>query len=305
MDGTTGAEEYSQEVTAWLRRGVLPVRYMYTGSGAALHIGFAEEYPDEYVDGRCAHETAVITRGLGRARLPAQVCDIGPSNGVHTHQFLTWFARQHRGVARYLGVDVSPELLEAARERNRPHASVEQHFATWDIESTATAPVEPWRAPGPVLFCLFGNTLGNVEGPAHVLRNVFRGARPGDILALGLYGPPRPGQQDAAAYRSPAVREMITGPLTAAGLPRHSFSLELSTAAEAVVGTARLTVPVSLPGACFPAGHEIRCFLSRRFHPAGAHRLLRDTGWLPRPPSAVPADGHFVVLGERMPSSPG
>ncbi|MBU6531254.1 class I SAM-dependent methyltransferase [Streptomyces sp. NPDC057245] len=291
-----------ETVAAWLRRGVLPVRYMYTGSGAALHIGFAEQYPDEYADGRCAHETDVLTRGLGRARLPAQVCDIGSSNGVHTHQFLAWFARQHRGPARYLGVDLSRELLAAARERNRPHTSVGQHFATWDMESTAPAPVDSWREPGPVLVCLFGNTLGNVEDPAQVLRNLFHAARPGDTLALGLYGPPRPDHQDDAAYGSPAVREMITGPLTAAGLPPHSLALRLETRAEAVVGTVRLTAPVSLPGARLPAGHEIRCFLSRRFHPSDAHRLLHDTGWLLRPPSAAPTDGHFVLLAERLPS---
>ncbi|MEU9592562.1 hypothetical protein AB0D84_23000 [Streptomyces sp. NPDC048193] len=290
------------EVIAWLRRGTLPVRYMYTGSGADRHIRFAEEYAGEYEDGRCGHETAVIAKGLDRAGTPGQVCDIGPSNGVHTAQFLTWFAERHPGPVRYLGMDLSPELLGAARERTRPIASVERSFAVWNMESAATPLVGRWRAPGPVLFCLFGNTLGNVEDPVGTLRNISLSARSGDILVLGLFGPPRPDGCDAVGYLSAPLREMILGPLTAAGLPENSLALRLETTGDAVVGTVRLTEPVALPGARLPAGHEIRCFLSRRFHPAGARRLLRDTGWLPRLPYTEPDEGHFVLLGERTAS---
>ncbi|WP_030238490.1 L-histidine N(alpha)-methyltransferase [Streptomyces sp. NRRL S-455] len=304
--GAPGDEEsvYRDEVIGWLRRGVLPVRYMYAGSGADRHIRFAEEYADEYRDGRLDDETAAAVGGLGPAGVPAQMCDIGPSNGLHTAQFLDWFAGAHAGRARYLGMDFSRRLLAAARRRTRRYASVERSFAWWDVEAAATPVVRAWRSPGPVLFCLLGNTLGNVENPAHVLRNIFGSARPDDILMLGLFGPPGQGEDDADDYRSPAIRDMILEPLSAVGIPVEGLVLRLTTVDDSVVGTVRLHEPVTLAGTRLPARHEVRCFLSRRYHPAGARHLLRRTGWLPLETHADPGHGHFVLLARRMPTAP-
>lgn len=296
---------YRDEVISWLRRGILPVRYMYAGSGADRHTMFAEQYTDEYQDGRLDTEIAALTGSLSPSGMPDQVCDIGPSNGVHTAQFLHWFADIHPGQPRYLGLDFSRRLLDTARTRTCSYTTIERSFAWWDMETAATPAVTAWRSPGPVLLCLLGNTLGNVESPVQVLRNIFLSACPNDILMIGLFGPPKRGRDDADDYGSPAIRDMILEPLRATGIPVQRLALRLETVDASVVGTVRLDEPIQLAGKRLPARHEVRCFLSRRYHPADARRLLQRTGWLPLGTHADPGHGHFVLLARRMSQVPG
>lgn len=288
------------EIIGHIKKGGVPVKFMYTEKGAENHIRFAEKYPEEYLDGRCRQEIRAIAHCLGPTKSPAQICDIGCSNGVHTVQFLQKYTLLNPHTSRYLGVDVSPRLLQATESRIPSRVVSESAFSCWDVEEGVTHAIEAWRFGGPVLMCLFGSTLGNVENPASVLRNIRHSSQAGDSLALGLFSPARAGTDESEAYRTAPIREMVTEPLRIAGIPNKYCSLRIESIGGSVLGTVRITHPVTLEGVHLAQGYEIRCFLSRRYLPDDIRRLLKSTGWNPIYADINEISNHFVVVARHQ-----
>lgn len=269
-----------------LQRRIMPVRLLYAGRAADRHIQLAEDYPDEYLDGRSEQEVAAVVESLGWDGMPPQLCDIGTSNGVHSSQFVIALNRHGLGCRRYLGLDFSSRLLSVARTRLMPCLPVDSHFAHWDIEAGPTEEIGSWRRSGSgLILCLLGGTLGNVDDPTQTLRNLRDSCGADDVLVLGVFLPPPPGEDIIGPYATPLMLDTMMIPLRSAGLTDDQLELRVEFVDNAIMGTVKVRsdlvvgtdlVPGGVPLA---AGDEIRCFLSRRFSPTDAHRLFWTTGW--------------------------
>ncbi|MFC5751257.1 L-histidine N(alpha)-methyltransferase [Actinomadura rugatobispora] len=266
---------------AHLRERRIPAKYLYAGSAAALHARFAIEYSEEYVDGRVDHEIATLLAAQGAAGPPRQICDIGPSNGAHTLQFLRRYGEMGGQVTRYLGLDFSEPLLRVARRRLEYVLPAEHAFGQWDAELLPSERIESWRTDDVVLICFLGNTLGNVDDPVGVLRNLRSSVREGDRLLLGVYATPVAESAGDAmrTYTHPAVRQMIKEPLTWVGVTDELFDLSVVHEPGAIHARIRLRESIVVKGIRFEAGEEIHCFTSRRFDAGLVADLLRRSGW--------------------------
>jgi L-histidine N-alpha-methyltransferase len=298
------SDQHRRELIRHLRARRVPVRYLYAGSGARKHRSFAEDYADEYLDGRAEHEVCTMASVLDPAAVPGQFCEIGPSNGVHTAQVLDRLSDSGFPVTRYLGLDFSAQLIDAARSRLTSQLPEKAAFETWNMELRPTDRIEAWRGPGPVVVLLVGNTLGNVEDPAETLRNVFGSCREGDVLVLGLYvALPETADELPAYYSKEPIRDMILEPLRAAGLGDCDMTLTSRFVDDEVVVNAQLTRDVRPLGVSLFQGEELRCFRSRRFHSTDAREMLHGTGWTAVTHDVDASIGHMVVLAHRRASS--
>jgi L-histidine N-alpha-methyltransferase len=293
------SEDHRRQVAGHLRARRVPVKFMYAGSGAAKHLRFADDYGEEYLDGRAEHEVAAIVEVLGVNGVPVQFCDIGSSNGVHTAQFVTGLRAQGHSFSRYLSIDFSEILAEGARARLAGILPARSNFVCSDIEESPAAAIDAWRAAGRVLIGIFGNTLGNVVDPLSVLRNVFHSARAGDNLALGVFLPPSGDRDPARHYAVPLLRDMIVEPLRAIGLRDEFMEFHVGFDGRAFVGRARLRRHFTYRDVRLGAGDEVECFLSRRYRSAEVRRLLVASGWQVRGWTADRSRGHLVVVAER------
>ncbi|MFF4019875.1 L-histidine N(alpha)-methyltransferase [Streptomyces sp. NPDC001843] len=261
----------------------MPVRFLYMGSAAERHVRLAEEHPDEYLDGRSECEVdAVCAVFGGAAQAPRQMCDIGTSNGVHSAQLVAGLRRRGFALERYLGLDLSPRLLDAARARMSPHLPGDSDFTCWDIENAPTGRIASWREPGgdALLLCLLGGTLGNMEDPVQTLRHIRASCTERDVLMLGVFLPPSPGENVVGPYATPEMRDIMLIPLRAVGLTDDQLELRVEFVDDAVTGTARLRHGTQVGDIWLAEGDEVRCFLSRRFTLDGIGRILGSSGWL-------------------------
>ncbi|MFC1439729.1 L-histidine N(alpha)-methyltransferase [Streptacidiphilus sp. N1-10] len=291
----------------FVRDRYIPMRFLYAGPAVDRHLEFAESYSEDYQDGRSEQELSTLLEVLGHDGVPQQLCDIGPSNGVHSAQFVTGLSCLGLSCRRYLGLDFSSRMLDAARIRLAPDLPEDSRFAQWDFEAAPTGAISSWRRPdGAVMLCLLGGTLGNTEDPARTLRHLRASCSPGDALVLGVFAPPPPGEDVVGPYATAVMRDTMTIPLRAAGLLDQQLELRVELIDNAVIGTARIRSDLSLgsdsdTGAVhFAAGDEIRCFLSRRFTPLDVQGLLRAAGWRPLGKSAKRAGSYIVQLAQRI-----
>src|SRR5580698_7754158 len=189
----------------------LPLKYAYVGSAAITHAELADSVSYHDAAGSARHEASAACAIAPEAL--SQMVEIGPGTGRHTASFLSHVGQKGQRVQRYLGLDFSGDLLEMARDtliRDQDQAAPvigrpATEVAWWDLEEGPTDVVERWRTDsGPVLACLLGQTLGNVENPADTLLNLSKSLRPDDFVLLGLA--PRfdsaPPDRYLAPYRS-------------------------------------------------------------------------------------------------------
>nr|WP_230416158.1 L-histidine N(alpha)-methyltransferase [Micromonospora tarapacensis] len=251
------------------------------------------------------HEAdALVSAGVVAAHA-LTVAEIGPGNGGRSRAFLTRLAHRGRPCQRYLALDFSETLLDIACARLARFAgdrmSVDSHV--WDIECGTSRGVERWRpGPEPVISCLLGHTLGNVEQPVTALANIRAALRPGDVLLLSVALGPADEPSPVAAlapYRSPEFRAAALQPLLAAGLDEADLEFVLGWKDGVVVGEAVLRRPVQVGGGVLPAGHRIRCFQSRRFRPHDVIAAVGDAGWQVRDALPAPGGSHLVVTASR------
>ncbi len=294
-------EPHREAVVRAIKAGRVPLKFAYAGSAAHTHDAYARS--DDYLSmlTSARHEADALVAADVVAAGELRLAEIGPGNGSRSRAFLDRLADRGLPCQRYLALDFSETLLGLACARVARFAgdpmSVDSHV--WDIEHGTSGCVERWRAgPGPVVSCLLGHTLGNVERPDEVLANIHDALRAGDVLllsvAVGTADCPVP---DAvlAPYRSPEFRAAALQPLLAAGLVEADLEFALSWHNDVVVGEAVLRRSVRLDGWPLRAGHRIRCFQSRRFRTRDVIVAVGESGWQVRDAVQVPGGSHLVV----------
>jgi L-histidine N-alpha-methyltransferase len=266
-----------------------------------MQMAQAEKYPDEYLDARAELEVSALTGVLGGA-YPEQLCDIGVSNGAHTAQFLRLCAELGRAPRSYLGIDVSEILLCGGRDRISTLLPARNDFACCDIEDGPVHAIARWRgaSENPVLLCLFGGTLGNLEDEQTVLTNLKMSCRPGDILSVGVHVRQN-GRKDQliAAYSSPITCDVVREPFRAAGLADDDFEIVTEYINHAVVQSVLLKKHFAAGGRRLARGEYIRCFVSRRYDATSLRALMLSAGWRPLD-HCLNAEGYLVVVAERL-----
>jgi L-histidine N-alpha-methyltransferase len=292
------SDEYT--LVQGLAAGRIPGRFAFAGSAAEKQLRFAEDFPQEYEDGRADVEVDAVLRMIDGGLEVRQLCDLGPSNGVHTAQLIERMRQRAIPPGRYLGLDLSDVLMRGARRRLTGLLPPDHAFHRWDMESGATPAINRWRSgPGPVLICLFGNTLGNVLDEATTLRNIHLSSRPGDHLAVGVY---QDFEHDIDAalqyYSQPAILDVALEPLRAAGLDDSTIRVDVHRAGRRITFTATLLKPFSGAGVQLEAGHCFECFTSARYGEGSVQALLENSNWRCLPSLFSRNDQYLVVVAE-------
>jgi L-histidine Nalpha-methyltransferase len=295
---------HGESVLRCISEGVLPLRYAYAGSAAYTHDRLAGSDDYRSVIGSVELELRAFgSDGFPSAAL-SRVVEIGPGNGVHTVALLRSLAARGQPTRSYLGLDFSATLLGLACERIREAfgGKVSLQSAVWDMEAGPSARIERWRVglgrDGPVVACLLGHTLGNVDSGEQVLGNIHRSLRAGDVLAVGVTL--RPHGDDHAAvlapYQTDAFRAAAIEPLRAAGIAADDLDFGVHYADGAVIGEAVFVRKVRVGPMLVPAGHVLHCFFSRRFALSEVLTMLERTGFQLRTAVADDAREHAVVI---------
>jgi L-histidine N-alpha-methyltransferase len=276
---------HREQIIHHMRSGFLPLKYAYAGSAAYTHDALARTAGYAEVVGEAGFEAETLFRTLPALRVPAQIAEVGPGNGVHSAAFLDALGRGTPRRLRYLGLDFSATLLGLAMEHIGTQCpQVERNSAHWDLEAGGTGRIAAWRRPGsPVLVCLLGHTLGNLEDPVQALRNLAISTAPGDLLLLGLSLMPPGADAEAvlAPYRNDVFSDAVLEPLRAAAADVRGacVRLDLRVHGGGVLGEAVFTRPVNLGGFAFDDRDVVRCFTSARYRPDYALGLLHRAGW--------------------------
>lgn len=287
--------------------GVLPLRFAYAGSAAYTHDRLAQTPGYQSVIGSVELEVATLVKaGLPTGDL-SHIIDIGPGNGVHTVALLRSLGAIGMNFRSYLGLDFSATLLAIASSRIRAAfgLSIAVSCDIWDIESDRCESVERWRAasgdPAPLLVCLLGHTLGNLEGDATALANVYDSLRVGDVLLAGLSlrHPSIDETSVLAPYLNDVFHAAALEPLWAAGIDPYDVEFHVRFADGAVIGEAKFIRSVRVGASMLPPGHTVRCFSSRRFAMEDALLLFRGAGWIVRSAVVDDRSEHAVVMAVR------
>ncbi|AGL18797.1 L-histidine N(alpha)-methyltransferase [Actinoplanes sp. N902-109] len=294
--------EHHAAVCEGVAAGVLPLKFAYAGSAARTHDRLSREESYQSVTGAGALACKALL-DLGHP-LPRRIAEIGPGNGRHSIAVLTQVAGSAPAGVDYLALDYSESLMSRA-QLNFAHDLPAVNFVPkqWDVETGPTSGIRDWRGadsgPLPVLF--LGNTLGNLEDPVSALEHVLRSTEPGDTLVLGVTLPDESEEATEAPYHNEVFRSAALEPLLALGLDERLLHLDVwyDAPTHCVKGVVRLGAAVLINDIEFPAGHEVRCFLSRRFSVDGVRGLLRLAGWDPVAEYADPMAGHAVLTAVR------
>ena len=304
MSGAHGFESQAHcgRFAEGLRNRLIPLKLAYTGSAAQTHDRLARSAGYQQVIGPVVDEVKVCRQTLGAVHPPPQIVEIGPGNGVHSAAFLTEIANGAAVAGRYLALDFSRSLLQMARRRIEETCGEHIDVATalWDIEQGECSIIDEWREGGePIVICLLGNTIGNVEDPVGALQNIAASAREGDLLLISvtLAAPSRGSRSMLAPYETEVFEAAVLEPFAMAGIPRESLKLSLSAADDVVEGVVQVIDPISFEGVEVPEGEQIRCFVSRRFTESTVGPLLMKSGW--EPEYQADSGDHLVVAAVR------
>jgi L-histidine Nalpha-methyltransferase len=282
-----------------LRQRKCPLKFAYAGSGTDTHVALADNLPHTELGARAMHEAEVLQGAGFTGEIP--ICDIGPSNGAHTAEFLRQCSFRGLRCESYLGLDYSQRLLAVAEHNLGNNIPIRSKFGHWDFENGPTRHIEDWRSGTPVLICLLGNTLGNVDNPVSALSNIYRSAQAGDHLltSVTILEEGRVDQM-LRPYRTPEFQAMVLQPLRAAGLQDEDVSLDVSFAKNTIFANAHLKRPVELLGVPFDAGESIECFRSRRNTIPEVKSLLVQSSWMPQSWLSDESQSQVSILSRRM-----
>jgi len=265
----------------------LPLRYSYAGSAAFTHDRLAHSDGYRSVVSSVQLEVRALDGDDLAATAFSRVVEIGPGNGVHTVALLRSLTARGMTCRSYLGLDFSATLLGLAcdRIRNAFGGAVALQSAVWDMEAGRSARIERWRCglgrDSPVLVCMLGHTLGNVESAERVLGHVHESMREGDFLVTGvtLWRPDVDSSTVLAPYRTEVFRAAALEPLRAAGVAGGDVEFDVRFVDGVIVGEVVFLRRVCVGPLTVPAGYVLRCFSSRRFARNDVLALLERTGF--------------------------
>jgi L-histidine Nalpha-methyltransferase len=301
---------HRESVIRCIGDGILPLKFAYTGSAAHTHDRLARSEGYQSVIGLVSHEVDVLLADGFPVEALTRVVEIGPGNGMHTVAFLRLLGSRSYRCSAYLGLDFSATLLGMVRSNIREAFGTSVSVSTdiWDIEAGPSDRVEQWRsareATAPLLVCLLGHTLGNLESGIQALVHIFDSLRPGDVLLAGLTlrNPTVDEWTVLAPYRTEVFHDAALEPLRAAGVDPEDIDFTVRFTDGAVVGEATILRTVRAGNAMFPAGHALRCFISRRFVMEDLSPLFQGANWTIRTTSLDDRCEHAVVTAVRGPS---
>jgi L-histidine Nalpha-methyltransferase len=298
------APGHRESVVRGIVHGVLPLKYAYAGSAAYTHDRLAHEEGYQSVIGAVAHEAEVIT-AAGVEKDLTRIVEVGPGNGNHSLQLLSRLRASGENLGSYLGLDFSRTLLTLFQrnvEGRVPGLSL--GFDIWDVEAGASdVIIEQWRKDngGGIVVLFLGNTVGNVEDPVAVLRNIYESVRFGDTIIVGatLRGPDADADKALQPYLTDVFAAAALEPLIAAGIDADALDFWPDYRDGVVIGFATVRRSVSLDGVCLEEGKTIRCFASKRFTADGIESMIREAGWRVGKTSVDSAAEHIVVAATK------
>lgn len=300
---TAPAHPLSEIREAYIRalsRGVVPVKLAYLGNpreaerlmGLPSYQAITWSLPQE-VDQVCS------AAGSGGA---CSLADLGVGTGVHLVRLLAECGRRGVGVTRCLGIDLVPEFLAVARSRiERELPQIEFTSYEWDFEETRTEAIQKWRArsefTGPLVLTLLGLTLGNVESPARVLRNIRKSCSRQDVLVVDVATARGSRHQMLEPYMSAAFEEATLAPFAAMGFPTDGFRTKVWWEEGSIYSAVEVLQPVRIPdsGLVLVPGDGVVVFRSRRYSPGALARLAESTGWVFKRAPRVDELGHLTA----------
>jgi L-histidine Nalpha-methyltransferase len=283
----------------------VPVKFAYAGDAAATHNRLASGETYHAVVGPGRLDADALLSALSAPRVPTQVCDIGPGNGVNTVQFLRALTEAGVSVGRYLGLDFSKALMDVASGRIPRDLVADTAWGIWDFETSPTTSIKAWATDRPVLAALGGITLGNAESPSAALENIRLSLRRGDVLLVTLAHAGTRADDPLDGYLSPLFEASVLEPLLMAGIERSRGRLEMNVSKDGarIIGEFVFTDAQALDTlygkVAFRPGDRIRCFLSRRFSEQQIQELVARSAMRLKSRISDLAPGHVVLLFER------
>jgi L-histidine Nalpha-methyltransferase len=293
------SDSHRGAVAAHVAAGVLPLKYAYAGSAAWTHDESARSSGYRSVIGAVDLEVSVVETLDRRLRVPRHVAEIGPGNGVHTVSLLRALHERGFPCAHYTALDFSRTLLDLSSRHIWRAMDPRTGFsaALWDVEAGASPVLEQSRSDGaPLTVCLLGNTIGNVDDPTSVLRNIGVSMRSDDVLLLGVtLAARRTAGETLAPYENEIFRRAALEPLRCAGVDPQDIDFRLHCENGTVIGQAIFRRPAVIAGTAVPARHTVRCFSSRRFRPEQVLLALDPSRWRILHSDITPAGDQMVV----------
>ncbi|WP_433376064.1 L-histidine N(alpha)-methyltransferase [Actinoplanes sp. CA-142083] len=287
--------DHRDAVVRGIRAGVLPLKFAYAGSAAHTHDRLAHGEGYQSVIGAVSH----VREALHSAELDdlSRIAELGPGNGVNSLALLRQLKDIERFPGRFLGLDFSATLLDIAADNfEREMPDVRFAGAVWDAEAGPTDAIRDWREdePGPIPLLFLGNTIGNLEDPVATVRNLLASMSTEDTLVIGATL--RGSGDMTKPYENEVFRAAALEPLIACGIDTRLLEFRVEYRDHRVVGTATLLGPV---GEGLEAGHEVRCFMSRRFSAAEIEQIIDEAGGERGITSADASADHLVVTARR------
>lgn len=267
--------------------GEIPLKYAYTGNGAADHSDLSRSSTYRRAAWSLSGEAQLPSRAIVD-RPTIDFCDVGPGNGAHAALLLRREELSGSRVSRYLAADLSEGLLwRALRTLGRAIPGGMVQTTVWDFEGGTSDDVRTWREAAPatakVVFGLLGLTLGNVIDPVRVLRNIRESCRQDDSMLVGV-AVEMPGSHSddvLAPYQTEAFRRAASAPFYRLGLQEGTFDFEIWRHDGDVFAGILVRHEATLSDrTSFRSGQRIVCFRSRRFTTDRLESLLRAGGWM-------------------------
>jgi Histidine-specific methyltransferase, SAM-dependent len=246
-------------------------------------------------------EAKLVSEAVSKDGVPG-LCYLGVGGGVHLVKLIAECQRRGTRITRCMGVDVVPDYLVSTARRIRDEIpKLEFTPYEWDFEEGSTEAVKKWRnipaSPAPLVLTLLGLTLGNVESPARVLRNIRESCETSDALITVVAVARGTRMEMLAPYTSKAFAEATLAPVAALGLPRDSLRTRVWWDGDSIVSEVEVSrrIEIANSGKVLLPGETFRVFRSRRFSVRSFASLVRSAGWRIRLRPSVDAAGHLIA----------
>lgn len=191
-------------------------------------------------------------------------------------------------------LDISQPLLTIGMHHARDSLAAFHNVSVWGIQGnfhklSAYVPALRSTKRRQRVYCMFGNTFGNLDNELRFLQNTFSAADDGDLLLLdvsvvraSIDHPKEVLAKDPAFGSRPAdfrkrMEDFITEPIRRL-LPESKMTVraELNTACCTIPGSYTIDFRAQLP-----AGKTFSVAYAKRYDPAQLAQRLRVEGWEP------------------------
>jgi L-histidine N-alpha-methyltransferase len=291
-DGGTGTHYFEslvhrEDTIRYVVSGILPLKFAYAGSAAHTHDRLARTHGYQSVVGSVDMEVRTLLKVDFPMAGLSSIAEVGPGNGTRTTDLLAALRSRGLGSRRYLGLDFSQTLLDIACAQITWTFgdTIEVTRGVWDIEAGPSCLIDAWRAEqgkaDPVLVCVLGHTLGNVEASDRTLSHLHASLRHGDLLLASVSLSP-PGADEASTlspYHTEVFRTAALEPLRCAGIDLTDIEFDVRYTGSTIIGEVTFIRTVQVGASTLPPGHKVRCFSSRRFTMNDMLSLFPDPDW--------------------------